>query len=282
MAKFCHYLSLVAVCFVLDGCGGGSNSNPSPSGGFTPVNIQGQYQVIGHSSVNPNLAILVEANFTQTGTDVFAGQPSVILIQGAQSSAGITPSAIGGECDNGVVGDDSIQGTFSSSTQLAFALTEAGSLGTGTTTGTITISSDGTQIITGMYTSAAACGFVADSGTITGAVIKPFSGSYAGMLANTFGTTDAVILTVSQNSFNLTVSGTDNGTQFTLTGTAVGATFEVSGTIAGQAVEYVGLYDPTSNEFLVYDPSLNFLGTLKAGTNPQAVSKTAANLKTAS
>jgi hypothetical protein len=63
-------------------------------------------------------------------------------------------------------------------------MTEAGSLGTGTSTGTATISSDGTQITSGTYTIPAACGFQMDSGTLTGAVIKPFSGTFAGMLAN--------------------------------------------------------------------------------------------------
>jgi hypothetical protein len=91
------------------------------------------------------------------------------------------------------------------------------------------------------------------------------------MLANSGGTTDAVIVTVSQSGLNLSVSGTDNGTQFTLSGSVIGATFNVSGTIAGQSVQYVGLYDSTANDFLIFDSSFNFLGTLKAGTNPALV-----------
>ena len=126
----------------------------------------------------------------------------------------------------------------------------------------------------------AACGFTADSGTLIGAAIHPFSGSYAGMLANVQGTTDAVIVTVSQNGFDLSVSGTDNGTQFMLQGATVGATFNVSGTIAGQAVQYVGVFDAVGNDFLVFDASLNFLGTLKNGTNPQSISKIKGLLKT--
>ena len=275
VTKFCSYASLVAFSIVLTACGGGITIPPGPIPvGFTPVNIQGQYQVIGRSTINPNGVLLVEANFTQTGNDTFASKSNVVLIQGTQTSTGITLDAVGGECDNKVIGGDSIQGTFSSTTQLSFTLTEAGGLGTGTATGSITFSSDGTQITAGTYTIPAACGFAADSGTVTGNVIHPFSGSYAGMLANSSGTTDAVIVTVSQSNFNLTVSGTDNGAQFSLTGSSTGATFDVSGTIAGQAVQYVGVYDPTANDFLVYDISLNFLGTLKAGTNPQSISKT--------
>jgi hypothetical protein len=92
------------------------------------------------------------------------------------------------------------------------------------------------------------------------------------MLTNSGGTTDAVIVTVTQTNLNLNVSGTDNGTLFTLSGTAIGATFDVSGTIGGQAVRFVGVYDSAANDFLVFDTNLTFLGTLKAGTNPQAVS----------
>src|SRR6202011_2790362 len=147
---------------------------------------------------------------------------------------------------------------------LSFTLTEAGSLGTGTSTGTATVSSDGTQITSGTYTMPAACGFVGDSGTVTGAVIKPFSGTFAGMLANG-ATTDAVTVTISQSNYNLSVTGTDNGAPFTLSGTVVGATFHVTGTIAGRSVEYVGLYETAANDFRVYDTSCNSFGVL----NPQ-------------
>jgi hypothetical protein len=281
VTKFCLYASTVAFCSLLIGCGGASSTTATPTdAGFSAANIQGQYQVIAKSSMNPGGVLFVEANFTQTGSDAFAGQPSVILIQGTQNSAGITLTGLGGECDNGVTGGDSIQATFYSSTKLSFNLTESGVLGSGSTTGTVTFSPDGSQIVAGTYMTPAACGFVADSGTLTGTVIHPFSGSYAGMLANVQGTTDAVIVTVSQNAFDLSVSGTDNGTQFLLKGSTVGATFNVSGTIAGQAVQYVGVFDAVGNDFLVYDASLSFLGTLKNGTNPQSVFKVKGLLKT--
>jgi hypothetical protein len=210
---------------------------------------------------------LVETNFTQTGATVVADKPSVILIQGAPGAF----TALGGECDNGSLGDDSVQATISNQTQLSFTLTEAGSLGTGTSTGTAMISSDGTGITSGRYTTPAACGFTADNGSITGTLIKPFSGTYAGMLANGAGT-DAVAVTVSQSGYNLTVVGTNNGTSFTLTGTAVGATFHVTGTIAGQSVEDVGIYEPTTNDFRVYDSAFHFLGVLGAQSAPPAPS----------
>ena len=134
-------LSLLAAILFTAGCGGGSASipvaapTPTPA---TPVSIQGQWQVVAHSDVNPASSVLVETNFTQTGADVVADKSSVILIQGAPGAF----TALGGECDNGSLGDDSVQATISNQTQLSFTLTEAGSLGTGTSTGTATISSD--------------------------------------------------------------------------------------------------------------------------------------------
>jgi hypothetical protein len=252
------------------GCGGGS-SGTSNNQQFTPVNIQGQYEVVVASSSSPTAVSLIETNFTQTGTSVFASKQNVVVIEGTNGSTGITLNNLGGECDNGVVGNDSIQGTFSSQTQGSISLTEAGSLGTVTATGNVTFAPDGSTITTGTYNIPAACGFLADSGPITGTQIKQFSGSYAGMLANGSGTTDAVIVTVNQSGLNLTVTGTDNGTAFSMTGSVVGATFDVKGTIAGQPVEDVGIYDHTNNTFLIFGTQLNFLGTLKAGTNPLSV-----------
>ncbi len=150
-------------------------------------------------------------------------------------------------------------------------MTEAGSLGTAVATSNVTFSPDGSQITSGTYNIPAACGFGADSGPVVGTKIKPFAGSYAGMLANSTGSTDAVIVSVSQSGLNLTVTGTDNGTPFTLTGSVVGATFDVTGTIAGQTVQDVGIYDHVNNVFVVFNTQLNLLGTLKAGTNPQSV-----------
>jgi len=276
MCKLCICGLLLALSFSV-GCGGsgGSSSGAPP---ITPVNVQGQYEVIASSTANPSGVSLIEANFTQAGTSVSASTQNVVVIQGTQSSNGITLVSLGGECDNGTLGHDSIQGMFSSQTQASISLNEAGSLGTVAATGNVTFASDGSTITTGTYSIPAACGFLADNGPIVGTKISPFSGSYAGMLNNG---ADAVIVSVNQSGLNLTVTGTDNGTAFTLTGSVVGATFDVTGTIAGQPVEDVGIYDHTNNTFLVFDTQLNFLGTLKAGTNPQAVAVASKLFKTA-
>jgi len=290
MSKF--YLG-VAVCvfsLISMGCGGSSGSSGSSgnspiggsSGGFTPASVQGQYEAVAQSTASPSSVALIESNFTQTGTDVFAGKASVVLVQGTLANGSITLHSLGGECDNGFLGNDSVQGTFTSATQFNFTLTEAGSLGTVAVTGSATVTPDGKQITSGTYSPPAACGFLADSGTVTGTKISPFSGSYAGMLANTTGTTNAVIVSVSQTGLSLTVTGTTNGTPFTMTGSVVGATFDVTGTIAGTPTENVGIYDHINNTFLVFDNTFKFLGTLKAGTNPQSIPVSAGFLKTAS
>jgi hypothetical protein len=257
-------LLVLLAMVALAGCGGGSvatlvNSTPAP---VTPTatNVQGQWQVIAQSTAG-GTGVLIETNLAQSGSNVTAAKSSVVLIQGVPG----TYVGLGGECDHGALGNDSIEATVSGQT-MSFTLTEAGSLGTGTSTGTATISLDGRQITSGTYTTPAACGFQADSGTLTGAVIKPFSGTFAGMLANG-STIDAVTATISQSNYNLTVTGTDNGAAFSLTGTVVGATFDVTGTIAGQPVEYVGLYETSANDFRVYDTAFNPLGVLNAQTS---------------
>lgn len=273
MPNQCVCVSLLAI-LCLSGCGGGgsaSSNNPSSPPPPVPANVQGQWDSVAHSSVSPTGYVFVETNLTQTGTDVFAGQSSTFLVQGVQdpnNSNLIDLIGLGGECDNGALGDTSLQGTISNQTSFSFTLTDAGTLGTSTTTGTATISQSGSQLSGGNYSTPAACGLGADSGTITGTHIQPFSGSYAGML---YGGTDAVIVSLSQTNYTLSVSGTDNGAQFTLSGGVVGATFDEKGTVSGQAVEFVGIYDPTANDFLVFDTGLNYLGTLKSGTNPQTV-----------
>ena len=270
---FCLVGSLSVV-----GCGTGSKSGGSPS--FTPVTIQGQYEVEAQSAAAQGAVSLIEVNFTQNGTDVFAPKGSVVVIDGTLTDTFITLQSVAGECDEGVLSQDSVQGTFTAANQADITLTESGSLGTGTASANVTLSSDGAKITGGSYTVPAQCGFQADSGHIIGVKVPAFNGAYAGMLQNSSGGQDAVILTVSQSGLNLNVSGTDNGTPFTLTGSVGGATFEVSGTIAGQSVSAIGLYDVVNNDYLVYDEQGHYLGQLNAGTNPQAATTAARRFKT--
>lgn len=266
---------------LLVGCGSGSSSNNggTPGNGgngtpsFTAVSVQGQYEVQANSTVVQNGVTLIETNFSQTDTSVSAAKGSVVVIGGTLSGSFISLQGVGGECDNEVLGNDSLEGTFSSATQATFTLTEAGTLGTGTANGSPTFSQDGTKIVSGTYSVPAQCGFAADSGNLVGVQIPAFSGTYSGMLTNSNGGTDAYILTISQTGMNLSVSGTDNGVSFSLNGTAVGATFNVTGTISGEQVQAIGLFDIVNNDFLVYDDRGDYLGQLNSGSNPQAALK---------
>ena len=102
---------------------------------------------------------------------------------------------------------------------------------------------------------------------VTGAVIKPFSGTFAGMLANG-PTTDAVTVTISQSGYNLSVTGTDNGGAIHSERYRRRSCFRRHryDRVAGR-VEYVGLYETSANDFRVYDTAFNPLGVLNAQTS---------------
>lgn len=262
MRRLCLSISLLTNAVALAACGGAVIPE------FKPAVVQGQYEIIATSTASPLNVALIEVNFTPTGDKISAGKTDVLVIQGTPTANSvITLNSLGAACDNGAPGKDAVQGTFSTATQLSFILTETGTLGTGTSTGNAAVSPDGSQISTGTYSSPAQCGFAADNGTLTGISIKPFSASYAGQVSDASGTQHSVIIVLSQNASNLTVTGTDNGTtNFTLTGTVIGATFDISGSIAETPVRYIGRYLPQSDAFLIYDPTLTQIGTVSGGT----------------
>src|SRR5580692_7838587 len=108
-------LGLLAAMLLIAGCGGGSvatpvSSSPTP---VTPTaaNVQGQWQVIAQST-NGGTGVLIETNLAQSGTNVTAAKSSVVLIAGQPGSY----LGLGGECDNSVLGNDSIQGSVTGQT----------------------------------------------------------------------------------------------------------------------------------------------------------------------
>jgi hypothetical protein len=272
--------SFLITAILITGCGGGTRSPAAlTKPALTPIDIRGQWQFITQSAVKAGRIVIIEANLAQTVADVLADKSNVVVIQGTGGVSGIAFSGFGGECDSGALESDEVQATISNQTQLSFTMIDAGSLGTGSSSGTATISSDGTQITNGTYTTAAACGFDADNGAVIGTSIKPFAGTYSGILTDG-ATTDALIATVTQTGFDVNLVGTDNAAPFTLGGKAVGATFDVTGTIAGRAVEYVGIYELSTNDFRVYDTNFNFQGVLQAGTITFPISVTVAPTST--
>ena len=259
MKRLNLFLSLLIIGFIDASCG---TVDPA----FTPPVVQGQYEFIAASDTTPGEITLIEVNFTPTGKTVSAAKSSVVVIQATRSNLPLVLNRFGGVCDNEAPGNDSLQGGFSNATTLSLTLTENGPSGTGTLTGPVTVSADGKQLTNGTYTSPAQCSFLPDNGKLTGTSIKPFSGRYAGTISNPSGKNFLAVM-MNQTAFNVTLSGTDQGTAYTLTGTVVGASFDVTGSISGTSVHYVGLYTPVNDEFKVFDPtSLAFLGVLQGGS----------------
>jgi hypothetical protein len=64
------------------------------------------------------------------------------------------------------------------------------------------------------------------------------------------------------NAFDLTASGTDNGSSFVLDGSTVGVSLNLTGTIGGGPVNWFGLYDSTYNNLFIYSSDSTFAGTL--------------------
>ena len=112
-------VSLVVIpifALALGGCGGGASTSPPGPVATTPTSsnasLQGQWQIVAHSNVNPASSVLVEANFSQAGSNISADKSNVVLIEGAPGAF----TGLSGECDNGILGDDSVTATISGQT----------------------------------------------------------------------------------------------------------------------------------------------------------------------
>ena len=259
----------------------GSYSSPQPSPGPSVVSsVQGSWEIQFQSDGSfANLTIL-EANLTQAGTKIFAGTTSALVYEGTTPQTSVPLTSRGGKCDNGGVSQVTLDGMLTNQQPTTertttFTLTEVGALGTAVVTASG--STDGSKIIDGTYTIPAACGFPAEHGTFAAFKFPITFGSdtYSGTLN---GGTDVIvaIFTSTANSFDLAVSGTDNGSQFVLTGSTVGFSVSLTGTIDGQTVNWFGLYDPTYNSFQIYDSNDHLLGAL-SGKGPFDYSQPASN-----
>lgn len=222
-------LILVAlVCFGCSGGGGGGSNNGGDGGGTpAPAAVAGKWEIISTSTQNPGGSYpyaAIEANLTQTGTSVFAGDKAAFVIlfsaQGPGALAPLNPC--------GGLPQATINSTLSGQ-NLSFTLTETGPGGSYVITGTATVSSDA-QSISGSYTSPAACGTAADAGTLSGTLVPSVNGTYA----TTFGTGLALPLTLTEDSaHDVTATGSYQGSSFTLSGAIFGGSLTLSGDIPG-------------------------------------------------
>ena len=275
-------LAVLSLSLSTFGCGGGYGSstgsggngggtgggNGGSGGGASVVSMQGQWEILFTSTASPTKYTVLEANLTQTGTNVFAGAPSALIYQstGFSSTAYLLKiSSFGGQCDsNGtdeVTFDATLTNVTAASEALTFTLTETGALGSAITTATV--STDGKEL-NGEYSRPAACGYPEDHGTFHGVQYPTrFSGvdHYHG---NFNDGADGIVITFASDTagFGLTASGTDNGTPFTLAGSTVGQLLTLSGTVSGHPVTWFGYYDSISNAFDFYDSNAKFLGTV--------------------
>ena len=254
------------------GCGGGSvtPTGPPPPPPAT-VNLNGTWQFILHSNVFTKHYAVLEVNLSQSGAQVFAGPAAALLFEADPALSNTTPPKLlrfGDECTSSVpevvVVDGTLQDHGNGSGTVDLKISE-----TGTTLVSLTeaiASTDGSSI-TGSYTNNDPCyGYEPDRGTFAGLKYSmKFSGeTYSGFL-NAGADLIVAQITSAATGFNLTFSGTDNGTPFVLTGSTIGASFDLTGSIANNAVHWFGLYDSTNKTFQIYDANALAIGGLHPG-----------------
>jgi hypothetical protein len=265
----------MALIFAIAGCGGGTpiatHPTPPPPPPPTPTeqSMQGAWILLFHSDVSDGNTAL-EANLSQAGNHVFADKTSALIFQASCNCTLLTQlERLGGKCDSDGVDDVTVDATLSNQgpALVSLTLSETGALGSAVTTASA--STNGAGISDGKYSTPAACGFPEDHGTFIGYrdsiafARESYSGTFNGgahVIVAEFAST--------ANTYDLTTSGTDNGTSFVLSGSTVGTSMNLTGTIAGRATSWFGLYDSTYNSFYIYDSDSKLLGSLQPSANP--------------
>ncbi len=229
----------------------------------TPLSMRGAWIFLFHSGVSDS-CLALEANLSEVGNHVFADGTSALVFQPitcASSTIEMQLEHLGGECDRGSVGDVTVDGTLSGGA-VSLTLSETGALGS--VVATASASNNGASISNGTYSTPAACGFPEDHGTVEGYQDPlAFSGeTYSGTLTFNGGAHAIVARFTSSANFELSVSGTCDGTPFVLSGSTIGWSLNLTGSIAGGQVNWFGLYDPLYNNFAIYNSDSTFVGYL--------------------
>jgi len=226
--------------------------------------MQGPWEILFHPDSAPDQYTILEANLTQSGTQLSVDPTNGLLFQ-AQGTVPwvlyLQVSQLGGKCGVGSADQVTFDGTLANQ-RVSFTLTENGPSGSAVMTATAT--TDGTSTLDGTYTLPAACGFPAEQGTFQGFKDSTkFSGasSYSGTIQ---GNATAVTFTSASSGYGLTATGTYNGAPFTLNGSTTGLSLTLTGSVSGQTVTWFGLYDSLYNTFRIYDSSANQLGGLSS------------------
>ena len=234
---------LVALAATISCSGGGPMASaPLP-------NIAGAWEFEATSNLNSNTFTGIEAAL-QEGQTIVNGMQQAngqISANGASQIAivEVNPAnntvIFGGGCAASGGGGNALTGSIQSfAGPFNFSLTENGNVFN--VTGTI--SADG-QSFTGTYSpdSSNTC---PDTGTITGAVVPKFAGTYGGQLTLPDGVTYDVTAAMSENSssvLTINIQATSpNTVALSVTGPATGNAFLVQGTYQQQQVTYEGYF----------------------------------------
>ena len=181
MWRTCVSLCLFAIMILLSGCGGGS----SPMVSSQPVSIvfNGNYEFAAISQSSPANNFFLRGFLRNNSTGSFDIPVSDVNLTNT-CLKGILSSLIA-----------TLSGKVDSGGSFTLKLTAAPS--TDQMNINATISQDGQTISNGSYTIGRDC---ADSGTVTGFAVRPFTGTYKGSVKTSSGTVGATLVIDTQGS----------------------------------------------------------------------------------
>jgi hypothetical protein len=265
------HLAVALSLTILPGCGSTTGGGGTGSGGQTspPASLDGPWEVLFHSNLAPDKLTVLEANLTSTNKHLSSETNGAVIFQTHWNGGAplLQVSHLGGGCHESgsdeVIFDGTVEDPKLGTQGATFTLTENSTLGSAIITATASITStEGVTRISGTYSLPAACGLSEDNGTISGGAYKNYttfsqSNVYTGILNG-----KAAVVWFAAGGVNATGGGTYDGESISLTGFASGNALTMKGVISGQQITWFALYDATYNQFFIYDPDANLLGTL--------------------
>jgi hypothetical protein len=265
-----RFLFILFVSVLVAGCGSGY-SGPSGTGGNTPQNIQGAWEIAATSTTLAGTQTFIEADLTQSGNNVSARGQQLLTLTVTNGTGNVDICST----------QPSLSGNLNGSV-LTATLTE----GSQSVRISGTLSADG-KSATGNYQSDAGGCTMGDSGTFTANLVSMLSGSFSGTLTNQSTTNSAPATLQLTQGANETLTGsgqiTDQGVTYTLsfTGSVIGALFEGTGTstsVNGSTqIDVLGHFTPSATAvdgFVVGDAnsqSILYEGTLSKTGSGAAV-----------
>ena len=233
---------ILILCGVLGACSSGSgNANNGGNGGTPPAAEttiqQGQWEF----DFQPPTGVqggdaFMEVNLQVTGTQFYAPTNNVTGYEQYLAGNVEHSSFLGYPFPNGYIMTTCESDTVSGSTSSNFAAT----VGNGTDVANLTATISGTNVTlfsgqwsgnVGGHEPWQCLGDGTASSTFTATAIAPLNGTFAGTLQTSAGSTDQITLTISQNVYTLSASGTATGASLSVSqANIVGALVSGNGT----------------------------------------------------